>query len=247
MIKTIASFLSAFIILMLGSINTVIGQTQMMQSDNQNLTSKQEKIVLISALTAKGDMPALEKALSEGLDAGLSVNEIKEVLVQLYAYCGFPRSLMGINNLMAVLKIRAEKGIHDNIGAIASPITSQQSKYERGKAILEVLIGGPDTGKTSGFGQFSPEIDDFLKEHLFADIFERDVLNYIDRELATISALIALGGVEPMMQSHMNMGMNVGLTESQIKQTISLFERSVSQQDATIATKVLAEVIKSRR
>lgn len=247
MSKTIASFLSAFIIFMFSSINTVIGQTQMIQSDNQHLTGKQEKIVLISALTAKGDMPALEKALSEALDVGLSVNEIKEVLVQLYAYCGFPRSLMGINNLMAVLKTRAEKGLHDNIGATASPITSQQSKYERGKAILEILIGGPDTGKNSGFGQFSPEIDDFLKEHLFADIFERDVLNFIDRELATISALIALGGVEPMMQSHMNMGMNVGLTESQIKQAISVIDNSVSQQDGAVAASVLAEVIKSRR
>ena len=37
------------------------------------------------------------------LDNGMTVNEVKEVLVQMYAYCGFPRSLNGINTLIAVL------------------------------------------------------------------------------------------------------------------------------------------------
>jgi 4-carboxymuconolactone decarboxylase len=32
----------------------------------------------------------------------LTVNEIKEILVQMYAYAGFPRSLNGINAFMAV-------------------------------------------------------------------------------------------------------------------------------------------------
>jgi hypothetical protein len=36
---------------------------------------------------------------------------------------------------------------------------------------------------------FSPAIDTFLKEHLFADIFVRDVISHQDRELATIAAL----------------------------------------------------------
>ena len=75
-------------------------------------------------------------------------------------------------------------------------------------------VGGAPTGRPSevskaqirpktGFAAFSPEIDVFLKEHLFADIFERDILSYQDREIITISALISLGGVEPQLQSHM--------------------------------------------
>ncbi|KJS29540.1 MAG: hypothetical protein VR64_20520 [Desulfatitalea sp. BRH_c12] len=39
-------------------------------------------------------------ALNQGLDAGLTVNEIKEILVQLYAYAGFPRSLNAIGTFM---------------------------------------------------------------------------------------------------------------------------------------------------
>ena len=58
-----------------------------------SLSAPQQSIVIIAALTATGDLDGLKKELHVGLDAGLSVNEIKEILVQLYAYCGFPRSL----------------------------------------------------------------------------------------------------------------------------------------------------------
>jgi len=37
-------------------------------------------------------------------------------------------------------------------------------------------------------------LDAFLKEHLFADILSRDILNYQQRELATILALSAITG-----------------------------------------------------
>ena len=50
------------------------------------MNAKQQKIVTIAAFTAKGDLQKLKTALNEGLDAGLTVNEIKEILVQMYAY-----------------------------------------------------------------------------------------------------------------------------------------------------------------
>ena len=77
------------------------------------LNTKEQKIVNIGMYTARGDMPNLKTALNEGLDAGLTVNEIKEVLTQLYAYCGFPRSLNALGNFMALVKEREAKGIRD--------------------------------------------------------------------------------------------------------------------------------------
>ncbi|WP_211339628.1 carboxymuconolactone decarboxylase family protein [Hymenobacter perfusus] len=164
------------------------------------LTARQQSIVTISALTARGDLPRLHKALADGLAAGLTVNEEKEVLVHLYAYCGFPRSLNGLNTLLKVLEERKAKGITDVVGKTASPITSTAPKYERGKKNLETLTGKPETGPKTGYSAFSPEIEVFLKEHLFADLFERDVLTFSERELVTIAALVSLGGVEPMLQ-----------------------------------------------
>jgi alkylhydroperoxidase/carboxymuconolactone decarboxylase family protein YurZ len=64
------------------------------------LNAKQRAIIPIAAFTANGDLAKLRTALNESLDAGLTVNEIKEVLVQLYAYAGFPRNLNGIGTFM---------------------------------------------------------------------------------------------------------------------------------------------------
>ncbi len=78
---------------------------------NEDLNAKQHSIVTIAAFTANGNMEKLNTVLNEGLDTGLTVNEIKEILVQLYAYTGFPRSLNGINTFMGVMEERGKKGI----------------------------------------------------------------------------------------------------------------------------------------
>jgi len=96
------------------------------------------------------------------------------------------------------------------------------------------------------FAAFSPEIDVFLKEHLFADIFGRDVLGYSDREITNISALISLGGVEPQLRSHMGIGLNVGVSEPQQKQILSVIEPNVGKKEAAAGREVLFGVIASK-
>jgi len=207
------------------------------------LSKKQESIALIAAFTAKGELDQLQQALNKGLDVGLTINEIKEVLVQLYAYCGFPRSLRGINTFMAVLEERKTKGINDQAGRNASPLPKDGNKYERGKKVIETLTGSSLDGPPTGYSAFSPEIDVFLKEHLFADIFGRDILNYTDREITTISALASMGGVEPMLQSHMSIGLNIGMKESQLRQILNLIESHVGKVEAEAGREVLSKIL----
>ena len=225
--------------------NPLSAQTSMNQP--VALSSKQQSLVAIASLTAKGNLQMLRPVLISGLEAGLTVNEIKEVLVHVYAYCGFPRSIRGLQTFMTVLEERRGKGIIDPMGKEASPGISRESKYERGKKVLEQLTGQPETGPKRGYAAFSPEIDVFLKEHLFADIFERDVLGYTDRELTTISVLTSLGGVEPMLQSHLGICLRLGLTEPQLKQVMALIETTVGKDEAEAGRAVLTQLLQARR
>lgn len=211
------------------------------------LSKRQQALTTISAYTAAGNLANLHNALGQGLDAGLTVNEAKEVLVHLYAYCGFPRSLSGINTLMQVLEERKARGIQDLVGRAAPPITSTAPKYERGKKNLEKLTGKPETGPKTGANAFSPESDVFLKEHLFADIFERDVLTFQERELATVATLVSLGGVEPMLEFHLGASLHVGVSEAQLRQLIGLCEAAVGQPKADAARVVLARVLNNKK
>src|SRR6188474_3379744 len=127
MIKVKAYFLATISFLFLNS-QVTNAQTIL---ETKALSEKQKAITLISALTAKGELTKLKQALHTGLDAGLTINECKEVLVHLYAYCGFPRSISGLQILMATLDERKANGIKDNIGREATPI-HDTNKYETG-------------------------------------------------------------------------------------------------------------------
>ncbi len=66
--------------------------------------------------------------------------------------------------------------------------------------------------------EFALAIDEFLKIHLFGDIFARDNLDWQSRELATVGALAAMSGVESQLQAHIRISVNVGLTAAQLRQ-----------------------------
>lgn len=222
-------------------------KVQNKMSATQPLDDKQKSIVAIAALTAAGDMDKLKIQLGQGLDAGLTINEIKEILVQLYAYCGFPRSLNGITALMTVAKERKARGISDNEGKAAALNTNSGDNYERGRKVLETLTKTPQAKPAPGFGEFAPRIDAFLKEHLFADIFESDVLTYQQRELVTVSALAAMSGVDSQLQAHIGMAINTGLTASQLSDSFKVIDQAVDKTKGDPARSMLEMVLESRK
>ena len=186
------------------------------------LNTKEQKIVNIGMYTARGDMPNLKTALNEGLDAGLTVNEIKEVLTQLYAYCGFPRSLNALGNFMALVKEREAKGIRDAQGKLPGPLPAGKS-IDFGTVNQTKLTGRPVQG---ALFEFAPAIDEYLKAHLFGDIFGRDNLDWRTREIATIAALAAMPGVESQLDSHIAIGKHNGVTDAQVAEILSTVQEN---------------------
>ena len=212
----------------------------------QGLNPSQQSIVAIAAFTANGDLEKLQPALHQGLDAGLAVNEIREILVQLYAYAGFPRSLNAIQTFMAVMEERQHKGIQDDEGKEASPVPAEMDRDDYGARVRARLAGLREIPAPTGALRFAPVIDRFLKEHLFADIFARDNLDYQSRELATISALAGMTGTAGQLRFHLGAAMYTGLTEAQLKEFISVLESRVGAEEAARASAVLDGVLRAQ-
>jgi len=233
-------------ILLLLFILSIHVKAQSKSSMHTTLSPQHKSLVTISSYTAQGNLVKLKTALNAGLDAGVTINEIRESLVHLYAYCGFPRSLRGIMTFMEVIEERKAKGITDKVGAEASPVKDNRGKYVRGKETLEELTGVKEKDPKKGYAAFAPEIEVFLKEHLFADIFERDVLTYQERELVTVSVLSSIGRVEPMLRSHLGICLNVGLTPDQLGEFMAIIKTTVTQEDAASAEAVLSEVLQQK-
>jgi AhpD family alkylhydroperoxidase len=173
-----------------------------------------EQAAYMSAIAcneAKGDLTALESAIHGGLEAELTVSQIKEALSQLYAYTGFPRSLNALGVLQNVVESRKSKDKKVIMGEDASPLSDDYDALKEGTRVQTQL-----TGKPFDYA-FAPATDYYLKAHLFGDIFARDNLTYADRELVTVSALSGLQGVEPQLKAHIAGARNMGVTEEQLQ------------------------------
>ncbi|WP_462428063.1 carboxymuconolactone decarboxylase family protein [Fusobacterium varium] len=220
---------------------SVFGFTSALGAEEKGLNQKQQEIVRISAFTASGDLEDLKISLNDGLDAGLTVNEIKEILVHTYAYCGFPRSLNGMGVFMNVLSEREAKGIKDKIGRDITPIPSNRNSVEYGTEVQTKLVGAPVQG---GIYNFAPAVDEFLKGHLFGDLFGRDILDFQTKEIVTIAALGNMSGVNPQLAAHFNLGMNAGLTKEQINGIIDVFDKKIGKKQGKNAREIFDKIIK---
>jgi len=184
------------------------------------LWPRQQAIPLIAAAAASSDMPQLNVALSRGLDAGLTLSEAKEVLVQLYAYAGFPKSLNALGELMKVVRERDAQGIATAPGQPPTGTAAVGDALRAvGTANQTLISGAPVTGPVM---DFAPIINQYLQTHLFGDIFERDNLDWQSRELATVGALAAMPGVEAQLRSHMLASQRVGLSRTQLQHLAQL-------------------------
>ncbi len=207
----------------------------------ETLSARQQAIPLIAAFMATSDMPKLNAALNQGLDAGLTVSEAREALVQLYAYVGFPRSLNALGELMNVVQARKQRGIQDAPGREPSrAIPSGDALVAIGKANQTKISGGPAQGPVF---DFAPVINQYLQAHLFGDIFERDNLDWQSRELATVGALAATPGVEAQLRSHMRASMRVGLTAAQWRQLTQVLGERGDKQAAVRANEALTQAL----
>ncbi|CAM4137497.1 Carboxymuconolactone decarboxylase-like domain-containing protein [Bordetella tumbae] len=212
-------------------------------SASETLSARQQAIVPIAAVAAVGDIARLNTALNQGLDAGMTVSDAREILIQLYAYAGFPRSLNALGELMKVVQARKQRGIQDALGSAPSrPIPKGDALMTAGTANQTKLSGGPVDGPLF---DVVPTANEYLRAHLFGDIFERDNLDWQSRELATVGMLSALPGVEPQLLAHMRISMNVGITEGQLRHVIQILADRVDANMADRAREALARQLES--
>ena len=206
-------------------------------SQDMTLSIKQQALVTIAANEAKGDIKGLKAALNDGLEQGLTVNESKEALSQLYAYTGFPRSLNALGALQQVIKERTEAGLRIDEGREADPQPKDYNALKQGTEVQTRLCGGQPFTYT-----FAPQTDYYLKAHLFGDIFARNNLTFADREIITIAAISALPGCEPQLQAHVSGARNMGVSDEVLMEMPALLETKIGTAEAERLRCALATV-----
>ena len=188
------------------------------------LTLKENAIVDIGAWIARGEQDKLGAAFKAGFDAGLTLNEAKELVGQLYAYCGFPRALNAAGTLQRVVESSKLKVESSDSTRSTRSTRLNDSPFLLGERAIEIgtdnqtkLCGGPVKG---ALFDFHPQLDEYLKAHLFGDIFARDILDWRTREIVTIAALAARPETAPQMKAHIAIGKVNGVTDAQAAEIV---------------------------
>jgi len=187
-----------------------------------DLDLRSKEIAVIAALVAVGNAePELKVHLNSALNTGNSINEVKEVILQMSVYSGFPSSINAMNAFMEVLDERQNQGIKDDIGK-SPTVLSQTDRRKLGEQTLSKLDSVQADKMKAAYNDFSPELLKFTLEYGYADILSRDNLSLRHREIATVAALTALGNAQPQLKFHINAALNVGVSEIEVKEIILL-------------------------
>lgn len=207
---------------------------------------KSKEIAVVAALTAMGTaQPQLKVHINGALNTGSSMSEVKEVILQMAVYSGFPSCINGMNALKEVLKERQEHGIKDSIGTTATG-TTQTDRLKLGEQELSKLDSLQAERLRNAYNDFSPELVKLTLEFGYADIFSRDNLDVKHRQIATIAALTALGNAQPQLKFHINAGLNIGLTVENIREIMLLMTVYAGFPSAINGTNILKEVVNER-
>lgn len=74
----------------------------------EELDLKTREICTVAALTVLGTIPQLKDHINAALNVGNSQTEIAEIIMQMSAYCGFPKA---INAMIAAKEVFAERDL----------------------------------------------------------------------------------------------------------------------------------------
>lgn len=194
----------------------------------QSLSPRHRHLGTVACLAAQGDLTRLEPALTAALNDGVTINELKETLSHLYAYVGFPRSLNALGVLSRVLQHPDARWLEGKLWVRPSMWNHAQEALVKGTQIQTRLSGGKPFDYP-----FCPQIDHYLKAHLFGDIFAGAQLSPADREIVTVGALSGLKGVEPQLEAHKRGAVALGNTKEMVDELCAyLSANGLSQTDS---------------
>lgn len=208
----------------------------------ETLELKTKEICVVAALTAMGNArPQLKVHINGALNVGCTISDIKEIIMQMSAYSGFPASINAMNALLEVLGERKERGIKDPEGSEPVREILPNERYEVGVEQLAMFDSNQLKNLEKAYNDFAPDLIKFIVNGQ-ADFYARDNFGVKYREMATVAALTAMGTAEPQLKFHMNAALNVGVAVEEIKEIILLMTIYSGFPSAINAMNILKEV-----
>lgn len=96
----------------------------------------------------------------------------------------------------------------------------ENSRFDKGLELLSEIDGEAGQKVIDSLQDICPDLGKYTIEYPFGDIYSRPGLDLKSRELATVSALTAMGNCIPQLKVHLHAALNVGCSETELKEVI---------------------------
>ncbi len=185
------------------------------------LGRRDRSLLVIATLAAQARDQELVAHTRNGLQHGLTPEEIEEVLLHVAAYAGYPAAMASSR--------RIDTALRDWLKVERLPIrtpAARKSDAERDRDASEVrgrFASGlsspmhPAAADAQGVAAALGEVGVVASRWVFGEIWSRDQLAPRDRSIATLSILISLGALEEL-PFYAEVGRRSGLTQDEIEE-----------------------------
>jgi len=211
----------------------------------EGLDNKTKEQAVVAALTAMGTAaPQLRVHIHAALHVGCTPEEIREIIIQMVGYAGFPATLNAMGTLMEVLSETGQTLSKESVHA------GTQGRYERGKEQLARIAPDQEQVLRATFDSINPDITKYVIEFGYGDLYARGILPVRNRQAATIAALAAKGTAPSQLRFHIGGGLRAGLTEAEIVEImllVSVYAGFPAALNGILAAREVAEALKDEK
>ena len=169
----------------------------------------ERRLIILAALAAAGKYADIPEAAAAAAAAGAPPAAIRETLVFLVPYCGWPTAL---NALLAVAADPASPPVTDGEGGLDS--ADRVTRRGLGLATARRVNNGFDR-VTDRLAQIDPALVDHLAESAYGYIYNRPGLDLSERELLAV-AILAVQSHHRQLLYHLQGARNVGASDTDI-------------------------------
>ena len=173
--------------------------------NHDDLDDKTRFMAILATLIGCQGIDEFKAMISAAMNFGVTPVEIKEIVYQSVAYCGFGRTFPF---LKATNEIFRQKGI--NLPLEGQATTTIETRHEGGEKAQIAIFGEGMKGFANSGNPETRHINKWLVENCFGDYYTRKGLDNKQREMITFCFLAAQGGCEPQLIAHTKGNINVG-------------------------------------
>ena len=169
------------------------------------LTLKQREMITCITLATMQTLPQLKAHAGAALNVGVTPEELREVMYLTAPFIGFPKMLNAVATVNEVFK---ERGI--SLPLEKQGMVTEETRHETGKAIQDKQYPRGVSSVMSGMpGDMGKNVEQFLTDYFFGEIYSRGTLDLQTRELLGYCVLATLEA-ESQLHSHYHGNINAG-------------------------------------